>query len=60
MPILNGIQATKAIRDFYARNGVERESQPKIFGITGHSIKDFKKEAIAQGMDNVFDKPLKY
>ena len=56
MPEMNGIEATKAIRQF-----LTKENQfPKIVGITGHANKEFHLEGIKAGMDKVESKPCKF
>ena len=58
MPGLNGIEATKLIRNFLTNEmKLERKDQPVIIGVTGHAHEDFKLEGIKAGMDKVEIKP---
>ena len=58
MPIMSGIEATKQIREYLDQQGVNRESQPKILGVTGHVGDQYKTEGIKAGMDEIYSKPL--
>ena len=43
MPVLNGIDATKQIRDcIQTEQNIERDLQPIIVGISGHVQKEFQ------------------
>jgi two-component system sensor histidine kinase/response regulator len=39
MPVMDGIQATKKMRDYLTEKGKE---QPGIIGVTGHVLKEFQ------------------
>jgi CheY-like chemotaxis protein/signal transduction histidine kinase len=57
MPLLNGIEATRKIRE------IERYNKMKpipIIGITANSTIDLKKECIESGMNEVLSKPLPF
>ena len=58
MPVLNGIDATQQMRDFFSLSQVSREQQPIIIGVTGHVEDKFKQEGIKAGMDEVQSKPF--
>ena len=61
MPVLDGIAATRKIRKFLTDSlKIEKEEQPKIFGITAHFHKSYIEEGKRAGMDDVFSKPLVY
>lgn len=53
MPIMNGIDATKKIREKY-----ELLEQPSIIGVTGHVLKKFRIEGQRVGMDEIIAKPV--
>ena len=43
MPVLNGIDATKQIRDYLkTKQKIDRDLQPIIVGISGHVQKEFQ------------------
>ena len=53
MPNLNGIEATRQIRDY-----LPQECQPTIIGVTGHCTNHFKEEGTQAGMQKIVPKPL--
>jgi CheY-like chemotaxis protein len=55
MPVMNGIDSTKAIRSFFRENAIQ---QPKIIGVTGHVQDEFKNQGLSAGMDEILEKPL--
>lgn len=55
MPILDGFEATKQIRDFLRLKGI---SQPMIVACTGHTEEEFIKKAWESQMDEVLQKPV--
>lgn len=59
MPVLNGIDATKQIRNFFkTKMNMKKELQPVIIGITGHVQEKFHQEGLDAGMDVVRSKPF--
>ena len=56
MPIMDGYQATKKIREYLLEKGVD---QPLIIAVTGHSEEQYVRKAIYSGMNQVFTKPVK-
>jgi len=58
MPGKDGIQATREVRELLTGQGVRREEQPVILGVTGHAHDKFKVEGQAAGMDDVLSKPI--
>ena len=55
MPVLNGISATKDIREFLYQNN---QIQPIIIGVTGQAEKKYVEKALKSGMNYVLSKPL--
>jgi CheY-like chemotaxis protein len=61
MPIMNGIEATRNIREFLHREKrIDAKEQPRIIGVTAHCIDKYVIDAKSQGMDEVYGKPLYY
>ena len=59
MPVMDGIESTKAIRSFLtAELNLKMEDQPRILGVTGHVLDEFKKKGLKAGMDDILAKPL--
>ena len=56
MPVMNGIDSTKAMREFFREEGIS--PQPIIVGLTGHVQDEFKMQGINAGMDEILEKPL--
>lgn len=56
MPILDGYDATKQIRQFIQ---LEKLPQPIISAVTGHTEQKFVDQAFESGMNQVLEKPLK-
>ena len=55
---MDGITATREIRQYLEGQNIKREDQPKIIGVTGHVIDDYHQLGIAAGMDEIIPKPL--
>ena len=55
MPIMDGSEATKQIRDFLYENKIV---QPLIIGVTGHTESEYISRALDSGMNQVLSKPL--
>lgn len=57
MPILNGIEATKEIREIEKK---QEQAEPiKIIAITAFALNNKREECLAAGMDNFLAKPFK-
>ena len=54
MPIMNGYDATKAIRTFAKQ---KRILQPMVVACTGHTEEEYIQKAFAHQMDEVVPKP---
>jgi CheY-like chemotaxis protein len=52
MPVMNGLQATKAIRERLPENG------PKIVALTAYALPGDEKRCLAAGMDAYLSKPV--
>lgn len=58
MPVMDGFQATKAIRDWEASQGRSDHPVP-IIALTGHALKNDRQECIDAGMNHYLTKPVK-
>jgi CheY-like chemotaxis protein/HPt (histidine-containing phosphotransfer) domain-containing protein len=54
MPIMDGLDATRIIRDDEARRGIHRP----IIGVTANSMDEYRDRCIDAGMDDVVHKPV--
>jgi CheY-like chemotaxis protein/HPt (histidine-containing phosphotransfer) domain-containing protein len=54
MPVMDGLDATRIIRDDEARRGVHRP----IIGVTASSLDEYRDQCIDAGMDDVVQKPV--
>lgn len=55
MPLMDGFEATRAIRAAEKRGGLDRTP---IIALTGHAMKKDRDECLAKGMDEYMSKPL--
>lgn len=59
MPVMNGIESVGLMRKFLEKEiKIARIRQPIIIGVTGHMLKEYQKEGIDAGMDEIYSKPL--
>ncbi|WFS21600.1 response regulator [Rhizobium rhododendri] len=56
MPIMNGLQATRAIREIEAADGAGRHVP--IIGVTAHALESDRELCMASGMDDYMSKPI--
>ncbi len=54
MPVLNGLDATRAIREIEGQDG----GHTKILGVTAHALNGDKEKCFAVGMDDYVPKPI--
>ena len=66
MPVMDGYNATKAIRDFEiernkteAKRGQDIPERVPIIAMTAHAIEGYRKRCLEAGMDDYITKPLK-
>ena len=55
MPVLNGYQATDAIREFMRNNNL---LQPRVVGCTGHTEEEYIQKAWKHQFDEIVPKPV--
>ena len=61
MPVMDGIKMTSEIRTFLTHQmDLQRDQQPRIFGLTGHCTNSFTIKGLQSGMDLVLSKPIYY
>ena len=58
MPVMDGIEAVRLIREFFKQQRIPKDEQPFIFGVTGHVQEEFLKMGLQAGMDEVISKPV--
>lgn len=54
MPVMNGVEATKQIRDLPLKS-----AQPRIIALTANATPEQQAECERAGMDNYLTKPIK-
>lgn len=54
MPVMNGLDATRIIRDDEARRGLHR----RIIGVTASTVHEYRDQCLDAGMDDVVQKPV--
>lgn len=54
MPVMDGLDATRIIRDDEARRGLHG----RIIGVTANALDDYRNQCIDAGMDDVVQKPV--
>ena len=57
MPVMNGLQATQAIRDAESASGGEAAHVP-IIAVTAHAMGGDRERCFAAGMDDYLSKPV--
>lgn len=58
MPVMDGFQATKVIRDFEMTQG-QSDTPVPIIALTGHALKNDRQECLDAGMSHYLTKPVK-
>lgn len=58
MPVMDGFQATKVIREFETAQG-QVENPVPIIALTGHALKNDRQECLDAGMTHYLTKPVK-
>ena len=58
MPVMDGINATKKIREYISNANIKKDEAPIIIGVTGHVLDHFKEAGLNAGMDEILSKPL--
>jgi two-component SAPR family response regulator len=58
MPVMNGLQATKAIRRYEEQSGLESTNSVTIIGVSANARDTFSMQAIQSGMNTYITKPF--
>ena len=61
MPVMDGFQATKAIRqnvDTFNQSHIQQVDQPYIVALTAYNTSGFKDKCLAAGMNKFLTKPI--
>jgi CheY-like chemotaxis protein len=56
MPVMNGIEATRAIRDADGSDGIDPDIP--IIAMTAHAMKGDRENFLSQGMNDYIPKPV--
>ena len=59
MPVMDGYQATTAIREYYADVYGDDHPRLPVIAVTAHALKGEKEKCLAAGMDEYVTKPIK-
>lgn len=57
MPVMDGMESTRRIREFEGENGLGRA---QVIALTGLASKEAQSEAMAAGIDVFLPKPVKF
>jgi CheY-like chemotaxis protein len=52
MPVMDGLEATKRLRQHETKNGLEINKRQIIIGISANSHESIEKDALVAGMNN--------
>lgn len=58
MPVMDGFQATKAIREVEREHSVPDSEKCKIIALTAYDTENFKQKSFASGMNDFITKPV--
>ena len=58
MPGLDGLDATRAIRDLYREAGLDPASGPPIIALTANAFAEDRERCLASGMNDYLAKPF--
>jgi CheY-like chemotaxis protein len=58
MPVMNGLDATREIRQKFGDSNPQDSYRPIIIGVTAHALKDDRQMCFDAGMDDYMSKPI--
>jgi len=58
MPVLDGLEATRQIKELYAGGGDRAVPCPPIIAVTASAFDDDRRDCLAAGMDDYLAKPF--
>ena len=58
MPVMDGINATKKIREYISNSNINEDEAPIIIGVTGHVLDHYRVAGLNSGMNEILSKPL--
>jgi len=58
MPVLDGLEATRAIKGMYARRTGGTREPPPIIAVTANAFEEDRRRCLAAGMDDYLAKPF--